>query len=126
MGGVGGGAQRRFAVEQFHEEAKGEVGWDQYEGQWGPGFHWHAVTVMLAYSVVVWLELEQRRHTEGEVAHATRFPLGWTGIDVRSRLCTERWPSGSATKPSNGGRQRIGSSNSAYDRSNKVVLCSPQ
>jgi hypothetical protein len=54
-------AHRRHAVEQFHEEAKGALGWDQYQGRLWPGFHRHAVTVMLAYSVLVWLELRQRR-----------------------------------------------------------------
>jgi len=54
-------AHRRHAIEQFHEEAKGELGWDQYQGRLWPGFHRHAVTVMLAYSFLVWLELRQRR-----------------------------------------------------------------
>ncbi len=58
---LAGYAHRRYAVEQFHEEAKGEVGWDQYQGRLWPGFHRHAVTVMLAYSFLVWLELRQRR-----------------------------------------------------------------
>jgi SRSO17 transposase len=58
---LAGCAHRRFAVEQFHEEAKGEVGWDQYQGRLWPGFHRHAVTVMLAYSFLVWLERRQRR-----------------------------------------------------------------
>lgn len=57
---LAGYAHRRFAVEQFHEEAKGEVGWDQYQGRLWPGFHRHAVTVMLAYSFLVWLERRQR------------------------------------------------------------------
>jgi SRSO17 transposase len=58
---LAGYAHRRYAVEQFHEEAKGELGWDQYQGRLWPGFHRHAVTVMLAYSFLVWLELRQRR-----------------------------------------------------------------
>jgi SRSO17 transposase len=58
---LAGYVHRRFAVEQFHEEAKGEVGWDQDQGRLWPGFHRHAVTVMLAYSFLVWLELRQRR-----------------------------------------------------------------
>jgi SRSO17 transposase len=58
---LAGYAHRRYAVEQFHEEAKGEVGGDQYQGGLWPGFHRHAVTVMLAYSFLVWLELQQRR-----------------------------------------------------------------
>jgi SRSO17 transposase len=58
-----GYAHRRYAVEPFHEEAKGEVGWDHYQGRLWPGFHRHAVTVMLAYSFLVGLELRHRhRH----------------------------------------------------------------
>jgi SRSO17 transposase len=55
-------AHRRHAIEQFHEEAKGELGWDQYQGRLWLGFHRHTVTVMLAYCFLVWLELRQRRH----------------------------------------------------------------
>src|SRR5919204_370887 len=58
---LAGDAHRRYAVEPCHEEAKGELGWDQYQGRLWPGFHRHAVTVMLAYSFLVWLELGQRR-----------------------------------------------------------------
>jgi SRSO17 transposase len=50
-------AHRRHAIEQFHEEAKGELGWDQYQGRLWPGFHCHAATVMLALSFLTWLEL---------------------------------------------------------------------
>jgi SRSO17 transposase len=53
-------AHRRHAIEQFHEEAKGELGWNQYQGRLWPGFQRHAVTVMLAYSFLVWLELRER------------------------------------------------------------------
>ena len=58
-------AHRRHAIEQFHEEAKGELGWDQYQGRLWRGFHRHAVTVMLAYSFLVWLELRQRSTQRG-------------------------------------------------------------
>jgi SRSO17 transposase len=61
---LAGYAHRRHAVEQFHEEAKGELGWDQYQGRLWQGFHRHAVTVMLAYSFLVWLELRQRGSTK--------------------------------------------------------------
>jgi SRSO17 transposase len=57
---LAGDAHRRHAIEQFHEEAKGELGWDQDQGRLWAGFHRHAVTVMLAYSFLVWLELRQR------------------------------------------------------------------
>jgi hypothetical protein len=62
---LAGYAHRRYAVEPCHEEAKGEVGWDQYQGRLWPGFHRHAVTVMLAYSCLVWLERRQRRGPRG-------------------------------------------------------------
>jgi len=55
-----GYAHRRHWVEQYHEEAKGLLGWDQYQGRLWTGFHRHAVTVMLAYSFLVWQEWQQR------------------------------------------------------------------
>lgn len=57
---LAGYAHRRYAVEPCHEEATGEVGWDQDQGRLGPGFHRPAVTVMLAYSFLGWLELRPR------------------------------------------------------------------
>jgi SRSO17 transposase len=52
---------RRFWVEQYHEEAKGELGWDQYQGRRWAGFHRHAATVMLSYSFLVCFEWQQRQ-----------------------------------------------------------------
>jgi SRSO17 transposase len=54
-------AHRRHWVEQYHEEAKGLLGWDQYQGRLWTGFHRHAVCVMLAYSFLVWQEWKQRQ-----------------------------------------------------------------
>lgn len=65
-------AHRRHWVEQYYEEAKGELGWDQFQGRRMPcmagpparrydAFHRHAVTVMLSYSFLVWLEWRERR-----------------------------------------------------------------
>jgi hypothetical protein len=59
-------AHRRHASEPCHEEAQGEVGWDQDQGRLGPGFQRHAVTVMLASSLVVWLARRQRRRHQRE------------------------------------------------------------
>jgi SRSO17 transposase len=56
-------AHRRHWVERYHEEAKGLLGWDQYQGRLWPGFHRHAVSVMLAASFLVWLEWHQRHET---------------------------------------------------------------
>jgi len=61
---LAGLAHRRHAIEQFHEEATGELGWDQYQGRLWPGFHRHAVPVRLADSCLGWLEPRPRqRHT---------------------------------------------------------------
>lgn len=54
-------AHRRYWVEQFHEEAKGLLGWDQYQGRLWTGFHRNSVLVMLAYSFLVWQEFKQRQ-----------------------------------------------------------------
>jgi SRSO17 transposase len=54
-------AHRRPWVEQYHEEAKELLGWDQYQGRLWEGFHRQAVTVMLAYSFLVWLEWHERQ-----------------------------------------------------------------
>jgi SRSO17 transposase len=53
-------AHRRHWVEQYHEEAKGLLGWDQDQGRRWQGFHRHAVSVMLAYSFLVWQEWQGR------------------------------------------------------------------
>jgi SRSO17 transposase len=58
-------AHRRHWVERFHEEAKGLLGWDQYQGRLWTGFHRHAVTVMLAYSFLVSQEWQQRQARRG-------------------------------------------------------------
>jgi SRSO17 transposase len=54
-------AHRRHWVEQFHEEAKGLLGWDQYQGRLWTGFHRNGVLVMLAYSFLVMQEWQQRQ-----------------------------------------------------------------
>jgi SRSO17 transposase len=58
-------AHRRHWVEQYHEEAKTELGWDQYQGRRWDGFHRHAITVMLSYSFLVWLEGHEREQRKG-------------------------------------------------------------
>ena len=58
-------AHRRHWVEQYHEEAKTELGWDQYQGRRWDGFHRHALTVMLSYSFLVWLEWREREPRTG-------------------------------------------------------------
>jgi hypothetical protein len=61
---LAGYAHKGYATEQFHAEAKGEVGSNQSQGRW-PSFRQHAVTVMLAYNFLVWLKLRQRHGSRG-------------------------------------------------------------
>jgi SRSO17 transposase len=58
-------AHHRHHIEQFYQEAKGEVGWDQYEGRLWHGFHRHALLVFLAYSFLVLLRTRQHRRGRG-------------------------------------------------------------
>jgi SRSO17 transposase len=55
-----GYAHRRHWVEQYHEESKGLLAWDQYQGRLWTGFHRHRILVMLAYRFLVWHEWQQR------------------------------------------------------------------
>jgi SRSO17 transposase len=45
---------RRWHIEQFHEDAKSLLGWDDYQGRLWTGFHRHAIVVMLTYSFLRW------------------------------------------------------------------------
>jgi len=54
-------AHRRHYIERFHQEAKDELGWNQYQGRLWPGFHRHAALIMLSYSFLVWQEWQQRQ-----------------------------------------------------------------
>lgn len=48
---------RRHLIERFYQDAKDELGLDQYEGRSWYGFHKHVGMVMLAYS---WLVLQRK------------------------------------------------------------------
>jgi SRSO17 transposase len=53
-------AHRRHHSERFEQDAKDELGWDQYQGRLWPGFHRQAALIMLSYSFLVWQEWQQR------------------------------------------------------------------
>ena len=67
-------AHRRFGVEQFHEESKGLLGWDQCQGRLWTGFHRNSVLVMLAYSFLVIQEWQHRRQVSRRGRSAGLFP----------------------------------------------------
>ncbi|MDI6707446.1 MAG: hypothetical protein HPY74_12840 [Firmicutes bacterium] len=52
---------RRHTIDRFYQDAKDELGLDQYEGRMWHGFHRHFIMVMLAYSF-----LTLRRRVESE------------------------------------------------------------
>lgn len=58
-------AHRRHWVEQYHEEAKTELGWDQYQGRRWDGFHRQAILIMLSFSFLVWLDWYTRAQRSG-------------------------------------------------------------
>jgi SRSO17 transposase len=86
-------AHRRHWGEQYHVEAKGLLGWDQYQGRQWRGFHRHAVSVMLAYSFLVWREWQQRqertrpgrprRAFSPSAGPASRAPAGGASAGLR-------------------------------------------
>ena len=66
-------AHRRWWIEQYYEEAKQLLGWDEFQGRRYDAFHRHTVAVMLSYSFLVWLEW----HGRGEVRRRGRRRPGW-------------------------------------------------
>jgi hypothetical protein len=86
-------AHRRHWVEQYHEEAKTELGWDQYQGRRWDGFHRHAITVMLSYSFLVWLEARERDYRSGRGRPRTAFsppPRSTSSAVARSPSARQR------------------------------------
>jgi SRSO17 transposase len=101
---LAGLAHWRHAIERFHEEATGEPGWDQYQGCLWPGFHRHAVTVMLAYSVLSGLDQRPRqRHTRQGRLRDPFSPSADVPGARPCRRCLVRWPCGGGTRPYGGG-----------------------
>src|SRR5215208_5863719 len=66
-------AHRRWWIEQYHEEAKQLLGWDQFQGRRYDAFHRHTIAVMLSYSFLVWLEWQERQHVRRRGRTRRRF-----------------------------------------------------
>jgi hypothetical protein len=66
-------AHRRHWIEQYYEEAKGELGWDHFQGRRYDAFHRNAILVMLSYSFLVWLEWCARQQVRRRGPKRRRF-----------------------------------------------------
>ncbi len=85
-------AHRRYWVEQFHEESKELLGWDQFQGRRYDAFHRQAVLTMLSFSFLVWLEFHQRqtRKLRGRIQAAFSPSTGSTAAVLGLGAATDR------------------------------------
>jgi SRSO17 transposase len=91
-------AHRRYGVEQFHEEAKSLLGWDQYQGRRWTEFHRNSVLVMLAYSFLVLQEWQQQQ--EVTLRRSSHRPQPHRPLSARTSaglVFLFRWRSGETT-----------------------------
>lgn len=65
-------AHTRWIIEQFYEDAKGECGFDDYQGRRWDGLHRHLALVMLTYSFLAtqrFVRVRRRRARDRPPAH---------------------------------------------------------
>jgi SRSO17 transposase len=77
-------AHLRWPVEQFYEDGKGECGLDHYQGRTWDGLHRHLALVMLAYTFLMLLSLEQQVQSNKTTEAAQ--PPGLPSTGARSAL----------------------------------------
>ena len=65
-------AHLRWPIEQFYEDAKGECGFDHFQGRSWDGLHRHLAVVMLAYTFLMLQSLGQEIQTDP--AQGASFP----------------------------------------------------
>lgn len=58
-------AHCRWVIERFYQDAKGELGLDDYEGRFWTGLHRHVALVMLAHCYLAWRRSNSRDESQG-------------------------------------------------------------
>ena len=71
-------AHIRWVIERFYQDAKGELGLDDYEGRLWTGFHHHVALVMLCHSYLT--------------LHQPYAPVGNDGVSGSSARTPARPP----------------------------------
>lgn len=83
----------RWVIERFYQDAKGEIGLDDYEGRLWTGFHRHVALVMLAHSFLTLrqayapdvLERPPRKRAGGGSTHPTPLARGFPPTRAKKR-----------------------------------------
>lgn len=97
-------AHGRWVVEMYHQQLKGEVGFDHFEGRTWAGWHHHAAMVMMAYNYLQWARAKapagQALPTLPEVHRQYMFNTAVLHLEERDKLtpaaarkkAEELWP----------------------------------
>jgi len=95
-------AHSRWIIERFYQDAKGELGLDDYEGRFWPGMHRHVALVMLAHSY-----LALRQSYGPEITEPARTGRSQAQEPTHPPAPTRGFPPEAAAKP--GRTQKSGS-----------------
>ncbi len=67
-------AHNRWVIERFYQDAKGELGLDDYEGRFWTGVHRHVALVMMAHSFLSLRRNDSQLPQPDSTAGPRQFP----------------------------------------------------